>query len=146
MSGNECEIPDKNPGGEEIRDILEKAKTVAIVGLSDNPDRDSFRVASYLREKGYRIIPVNPGKDEILGERSYPDLRSIEEHVDIVDVFRNIEAVPGIVDEAIKIKPGTIWLQLGLAHRESAEKAERAGISFIQSRCMKIEHRNLIGE
>ncbi len=145
MSGNGCEIPEKNPPGEEIREILENAKTVAIVGLSDKPERDSFRVASYLKEKGYRIIPVNPVKDEILGERSYPDLGSIEEHVDIVDVFRNIEAVPGIVDEAIKIKPEAIWLQLGLAHRESAEKAERAGIAFIQSRCMKIEHRNLIG-
>ncbi len=145
MGDNECEIPDRNPVSEEIKEILENAGTIAIVGLSDKPDRDSYKVASYLKERGYKIIPVNPAKDEILGEKSFPDLKSIDEKVDIVDVFRKIEAVPEIVDKAIDIKPGTIWLQLGLAHRESAEKAERAGIRFVQSKCLKIEHSKLIG-
>jgi predicted CoA-binding protein len=145
MSGNECEIPDRNPLSEEIKEVLENAKTIAIVGLSDKQERDSYKVASYLKEKGYKIIPVNPSKDEILGEKSYPDLKSIREKVDIVDVFRKIEAVPGIVDEAIELNPGTIWLQLGLAHRESAVKAEEAGIRFVQSKCLKIEHNKLIG-
>jgi uncharacterized protein len=145
MSSNNCEIPDRNPVSEEIKEILESARTIAIVGLSDKPERDSYKVAFYLKEKGYTIIPVNPAKDEILGEKSYPDLKSIEEKVDIVDVFRKIEAVPEIVNEAIDINPGTIWLQLGLAHRESAEKAESAGIRFVQSKCLKVEHNKLLG-
>jgi len=90
------------------------------------------------------IIPVNPAKKEILGEQCYPDLESIPVKVDIVDVFRKSEAVPGIVESALKLQPRAIWLQLGLSHRESAEKARKAGIIFIQSKCMKIEHEKLL--
>lgn len=141
-----CEMPDHNPQSEEIQEILKTSKTIAVVGLSDKPDRDSFRVASYLKEKGYRIIPVNPARAEILGEKSYPDLSSVPEKIDVVDIFRAVDAIPGIVDEAIKVGAGTVWMQLGLAHGESAEKARKAGLKVVQSRCMKIEHSCMSGD
>lgn len=133
-----------NPDDSQIKNLLAEAETIAIVGLSDNSSRDSYRVAEYLKMKGYKIIPVNPMKDVILGEKCYPDLNSIPDKVDIVDVFRNIEAVPGIAEEAIKIKPRAIWLQLGLSHDPSAEKAVKEGITFIQSKCIKIEHHRIM--
>jgi predicted CoA-binding protein len=138
-----CEFPESNPPDDEIRAILENSKTIAVVGLSDKPERDSYSVAEYLKEHGYTIIPVNPAKAEILGEKSYPDLASIPVEVDVVDIFRNIDAVPGVVDEAIKIKAKAVWMQLGLAHNESARKAAAAGLKAVQSKCMKIEHQKL---
>lgn len=144
MSTVSCEMPDRNPPGEEIRKILMESKTIAIVGLSDNRERDSNIVARYLIDRGYTVIPVNPAKTEILGRKCYPDLKSIPGAVDIVDVFRNIEAVPEIVNEALLIKPRAIWLQLGLAHKISAEKSRDEGIIFIQSKCIKIEHGKLV--
>ena len=143
MEKQSCEMPESNPPETEIRDILKNGRTIAIVGLSDNPDRDSYRVAAYLKDHGYTIIPVNPAKPEILGEKSYPDLASIPAPVDIVDIFRNIEAIPGIVDEAIQIKAKAVWMQLGLAHNESARKAREAGLAVVQSKCLKIEHSRL---
>ncbi len=139
-----CEFPESNPLEDEIKDILEKYKTIAVVGLSDKPQRDSYVVAKHLKDRGYTIIPVNPTKSEILGEKSYPDLSSIPEQVDIVDIFRNIEAIPGIVDEAIKIKAKVVWMQLGLAHNESAQKAREAGLVAVQSKCMKVEYEKLM--
>jgi predicted CoA-binding protein len=138
-----CQLPGFNPTENEIRDILEKYKTVAVVGLSDKPERDSHSVAKYLKEHGYTIIPVNPARSEILGEKSYPDLMSIPQPVDIVDIFRKTEAIPAIVDEAIKIKAKVVWMQLGLAHEESARKAREAGLAAVQSKCMKVEHAKL---
>jgi predicted CoA-binding protein len=138
-----CEFPESNPLDDEIRAILENSKTIAVVGLSDKPERESYMVAQYLKEHGYTIIPVNPNKPEILGEKSYPDLASIPIDVDIVDIFRNIDAVPGVVDEAIKIKAKVVWMQLGLAHNESARKAAAAGLLAVQSKCMKVEHQKL---
>ena len=138
-----CEVPGCNPLDDEIKNILETNKTVAIVGLSNKSERDSYKVAKYLKEHGYRIIPVNPAVSEILEEKSYPDLLSIPEPVDVVDIFRNVEAIPGIVDEAIKIKAKVVWMQLGLAHNESAQKAMDAGLKVVQSKCMKIEHSKL---
>jgi len=143
MTTVSCEMPDRNPPGEEIRNMLMEAKTIAIVGLSENRERDSNIVARYLIDRGYTVIPVNPAKTEILGQKCYPDLKSIPVAVDIVDVFRNIEAVPEIVDEAISIKPRAIWLQLGLAHKVSAERSRENGIVFVQSKCIKIEHGKL---
>ncbi len=140
-----CEMPDGNPADETLRGLLEESRTIAIVGLSDKPERDSYKVAKYLIEKGYRVIPVNPVKQEILGQKSYPDLASIPEPVDIVDVFRKIEAVPGVVQEAIAIHPKAVWLQLGLAHHESAEKVRAAGLQMVQSKCIKVEHAKLFG-
>lgn len=138
-----CELPESNPLNDEIRGILEKSKTIAVVGLSDKPERDSYIVAKYLKDHGYKIIPVNPTKPEILGEKSYPDLASIPLPVDIVDIFRKIDAVPGIVEEAIKIKAKVVWMQLGLAHNDSAQKARDAGLIAVQSKCIKIEHEKL---
>jgi len=139
-----CELPESNPLDGEIKAILENSKTIAVVGLSDKPERDSYTVAKYLKDQGYSIIPVNPTRSEILGEKSYPDLASIPLKVDIVDIFRNIEAIPGIVDEAIKIPAKVVWMQLGLAHNQSAQKARDAGLVAVQSRCLKIEHGRLI--
>lgn len=138
-----CEFPESNPLVDEIKEILENSKTIAIVGLSDKPERDSYKVAEYLKNQGYTIIPVNPTRPEILGEKSYPDLASIPVPVDIVDIFRNIDAVPAIVDEAIGIKAKVIWMQLGLAHNASAQKAREAGLIAVQSKCMKVEHQKL---
>lgn len=142
---NSCEMPDSNPPSEEIAGILKGSKTIAVVGLSDNPERDSNHVAKYLKERGYRIIPVNPGKTEILGEKCYPDLASVPEKIDVVDIFRSIDAIPGIVDESIRVGAKTVWMQLGLCHNEAAEKARKAGLAVVQAKCMKVEHSRLIG-
>lgn len=139
------DINDDNPPDEELLSILKGCRTIAVVGLSDRPERDSHRVASYLKEKGYRIIPVNPVKTEIMGEKCYSDLSAIPEPVDIVNIFRAVEAIPGIVEEAIGIKAGTIWMQRGLTHKESAKKARSAGICVVQSRCLMVEHKKLLG-
>lgn len=128
-----------------LREILNDSRVIAVVGLSDKPDRDSFRVAAYLKEQGYRIIPVNPKADEILGEKSYPDLKSIPEPVDVVDVFRRPEFATAIADEAIGIGAKTLWLQLGISNDEAAKKAEDAGLKVVQDACLKVEHSRLVG-
>ncbi len=133
-----CEIQD-----DLLREIFANSKTIAIVGLSDNPERDSHIVARYLIDKGFVVLPVNPQKSEILGLMCYPDLASIGHKIDIVNVFRNLEAIPAVVREAISLHPGTIWLQLGLVHNESAVNAMSEGIHFIQTKCIKIEHERL---
>jgi predicted CoA-binding protein len=125
----------------DIKSILEESKTVAVVGLSPRKERDSHRVAKYLQNQGYRIIPVNPNADEILGERSYPDLASVPEPIDIVDVFRRSEAVLEIVEEAIKVGARTVWMQMGVIHEEAAAHAREAGLQVVMDRCMMIEHR-----
>lgn len=135
---------ESNPSSDKIQDILSGCRTIAIVGLSDQPDRASYRVGSYLKKKGYRIIPVNPFKRKIMGEKCYPDLSAIPEPVDIVDIFRDIEAIPEIVEEAIEIKAGTVWMQLGLVHNEAARKARKAGLCVVQSRCLMVEHKKLL--
>ena len=114
-----------------VHEQLTKSKVIAVVGLSPNPERDSHRVAKYLQEQGYRVIPVNPMVDEVLGERSYLDLTSVPEPIDMVDVFRRSETVPPVVDEAIAIGAKYIWMQDGVVNEESANKAEDAGISVI---------------
>ena len=129
----------------DIKSILEESKTVAVVGLSPNEERDSHRVAKYLQSRGYRIIPVNPSADEILGERSYPDLASIPEPIDVVDVFRRSEAVPEIVEEAIKVGARTVWMQIGVIHEEAAARAREAGLQVVMDRCMMVEHRRYFG-
>jgi hypothetical protein len=112
---------------------LKESKTIAVVGLSPNPDRDSNRVALYLQKVGYRVIPVNPMVEEVLGEKSYPDLKSIpaDIEIDMVDVFRRSELVEPVVDEAIELGVKFIWMQDGVIHDESAKKAEAAGIPVI---------------
>lgn len=128
----------------ELRQILETAKTIAVVGLSDKPDRDSHRVAKYLQQHGYRVIPVNPTVDSVLGEKSYAAVTDIPTPVDVVDVFRKPEAVGPVVDEAIAAGAKVVWLQLGIRNDAAAEKAEAAGLQVVQDRCMKIEHGRLM--
>ena len=136
---------EKYSDSDTIKDIVNNSKIIAVVGLSDKPERPSYGVASYLQSQGYRIIPVNPMKAEILGEKSYPDLSSIPEPIDVVDIFRKSEAVGPIVDEAIKVKAKTVWMQQGVINVEAADKAQAAGLKVVMDRCLLIEHRNLQG-
>jgi uncharacterized protein len=112
---------------------------VAVVGLSAKPDRASYRVAQYLQEHGYRIVPVNPGCQEILGERCYAGLRDIPFPVDIVDIFRKVDAIPEIVADAIAVGAKVVWMQLGLEEPQSARQAKQAGLQVVMDLCMKIE-------
>ena len=128
-----------------MKEILLSAKTIASVGLSGNQQKESFWIASYLKEQGYRVIPVNPTATEILGEKAYPDLSSVPEKVDIVQVFRKPEDVPPVVDEAIKIGAKVVWMQEGIVHEEAAQKARDAGLQVIMDACMRGTHRRLIG-
>lgn len=128
----------------EIRQLLETSKTIAVVGLSDKPDRDSYRVAEYLQRAGYRIIPVNPTVDAVLGEKSYATVSDIPEPVDIVDVFRRPDAVGPVVEDAINAGARAVWMQLGVINEEAARAAEAAGLQVVMDRCMKIEHARLL--
>jgi len=129
----------------DISAILNHCRTIAVVGLSPNPQRASFDVARYMQANGYRIIPVNPraGVAQILGEKVYPSLleASQTEKIDMVNCFRNSEDIPPIVDEAIAINARAVWMQLGVAHAGAAAKARLAGLKVVQDRCLKIDHR-----
>ncbi|WP_206453469.1 CoA-binding protein [Aurantimonas marina] len=133
-----------------IRDVLDRVKTIALVGASAKSVRPSYFVLKYLLAKGYRVIPVNPGLagQDLLGQRCYADLSSIPEPIDMVDIFRGADAVPGIVDEALALepKPKVIWMQLGIRHEDAAAKAEAAGLTVVMDRCPKIEYARLSGE
>jgi predicted CoA-binding protein len=140
---SDAEVQELNASPEEIKEILKTFHTVAVVGLSPKPDRASHQVARYLKEHGYRIVPVRPGCREILGEACYDSLPDIPFPVEVVDIFRNVEAIPGIVDEAIAIGAKVVWMQLGLAEPDSARKARASGLKVVMDRCMKIEHGHL---
>lgn len=140
----ECEFPRDNASNEEIKTIIENSKIIAIVGLSTDESKDSFKVAEYLIQNGYKIIPVNPKYLEILGEKCYPDLKSIPKQIDIVDIFRKTEAIPSIVDDSIEIKAKIVWMQSGLCHNASAEKARKAGLKVVMNKCLKVEHAMLL--
>jgi len=127
----------------QISEILHTSRTIAVVGLSGKRYRPSYGVAEYLKRSGYRIIPVNPLETEVLGERSYPDLDSIPEHVDMVDIFRRSEFVPEIVEAAIRIGAKAIWMQEGVIHEAAARRAEAAGLSVVMDRCILKDHRRL---
>lgn len=139
----EQEIQNLTASPAEIADILQSYRTVAVVGLSPKADRPSHQVAKYLREHGYRVVPVRPGCSEILGEKCYDTLRDIPFPVEVVDIFRNVDAIPAIVDEAIAVGANVVWMQLGLAEPDSAKKARTAGLKVVMDRCMKIEHGQL---
>jgi uncharacterized protein len=128
-----------------IQRVLHTAKTIAIVGLSDNELRASYFVGYYLRRHGYRIIPVNPRQTEILGQKCYPSLLDVPEPVDIVDVFRAPGALPGIARDAVAIKAGTLWCQFGVINEEGARIAEDGGVTVIMDRCLKVEHARYLG-
>jgi len=127
----------------EIVKILEKCKTIAVVGASRNPGKAAHSIPKYLKEHGYTIIPVNPKAETILEEKVYSSLSEIPIQVDIVDVFRPSEDTPKVVEEAIKLKPKLIWLQLGIVNEKAKEIAEKHGIPFVMDKCMKIEHMRL---
>jgi predicted CoA-binding protein len=133
-----------------LRGILSRAKTIAIVGVSAKEIRPSFFVARYLKLKGFRVTPVNPGLagQTLFGETVYPDLKSIPDAVDMVDIFRKPEAVPAIVDEALERWPElqAIWMQIGVEHAEAADVAQARGVNVVQNRCPKIEYQRLFGE
>jgi predicted CoA-binding protein len=130
---------------ETIHSLLKNSKTIAIVGLSDKPDRDSNEVGRYLKSHGYRVIPVNPSVPEVLGERSYPSLQAIpsEVQIDIVDVFRKSDAVPGIVKDLLQRTPlpKALWLQLGVTDAPSGAMVRQHGVSFIEDQCIMVQHR-----
>jgi predicted CoA-binding protein len=128
-----------------MKDILLSAKTIASVGLSSNMEKESYWIVSYLKEQGYHIIPVNPTADQILGEKAYPDLESIPEQIDVVQVFRRSEDVPPVVDSAIKIGAKVVWMQEGIVNEEAAQKAREAGLQVVMDACMRMTHRRLIG-
>jgi predicted CoA-binding protein len=128
-----------------MKDILLSTKTIASVGLSSNPGKESYGIVQYLMGQGYRVIPVNPTATEILGETSYPDLASIPEKIDVVQVFRKPEDVPPVVDEAIKVGAKVVWMQEGIVNEEAAAKARAAGLQVVMDACMRVMHRALVG-
>jgi predicted CoA-binding protein len=125
----------------DTSDILRKYKTIAVVGLSNNPMRPSHGVSEYMKRQGYRIIPVNPGHAEILGEKAYRTLEDIPEPIEIVNIFRRSDQVGPVVDSAIKIGAKVVWMQEGIENDEAAEKARAAGLEVIMNRCILKEHR-----
>ncbi len=129
---------------EEIRSILATSKTIAVVGASPKPWRDSGSIALFLAGKKYRVYPVNPNYKDVLGMKCYADLKTLSEKIDIVDIFRNSNEVDPIVDEAIAIKAQCVWMQLGVINERAAARAESAGMKVIMDRCIAIEHRALM--
>jgi predicted CoA-binding protein len=130
---------------DKVRRILRRSKTIAVVGLSAQWHRPSYFAAKYMQEHGYRVIPVNPGYPEILGEKCYKSLREIPEKVDIVDCFRRSAEIPAIADDAIAIGAKVLWMQLGVENGDARHKAESAGLEVVENRCVKIEHGRFFG-
>ena len=129
----------------KLRRILRTARTIAVVGLSGSWYRPSYFAAKYMQEHGYRVIPVNPQYEEILGEKSYKSLRDIPEKVDIVDCFRRSAEIPSLADDAIAIGAKVLWMQLGIENPDARRKAEAAGLEVVENHCVKIEHARLFG-
>lgn len=136
----------QNPDRDQIREILRGSDTIAVVGLSDNPERISYMVSEAMQKKGYTIIPVNPNADTILGQKSYAKLSDIPVPVDIVNVFRRSEHTPPVAEEAAAIGAKVLWLQLGIANDEAAEAAAAGGMTVIMDRCIKVEDSILLPE
>ena len=136
---------------DQIKEIIKKYKVIAVVGLSKEPEKDSYKVSAYLKQHGYHIIPVNPFADEVLGEKSYQNLLDIppeiQKTIEIVDIFRPPKDVPPIVEQAIKLKqmfgnPFVIWMQLGIVNEQAAEAAQKAGLVVVMNKCLMVEHHN----
>lgn len=143
MDSTQMENPIAKPTLEELRQILTATRTIAVVGLSDKPDRPSHAVAAYLQRQGYRIIPVNPNLATVLGEKSYPSVRDIPEPVDVVEIFRRAEDVPPIVEDAIVKGAKVVWMQLGIVNETAAIRARAAGVRVVMDNCMEVTHRAL---
>jgi hypothetical protein len=133
----------KNASQEEIADILKRYKTVAVIGMSKNPEKDAYKIPEYLMKNGYRVIPVNPSADEILGQKSYKRLMDVPADVDIVDVFRPSEDIPNYVQDVVQKKPKVFWEQLGIHNAETEEKIASVGIKIVYDRCIYQEHRKI---
>ncbi len=132
-----------NPSDAELHELLAASRTIAVVGHSDKPYRDSYGVAQYLRQAGYRVFAVNPNLRTVAGEMAYPDLRRIPERIDIVDVFRRPQHLAQIVEEAIAVGARAVWGQFGVVDPAAAERAQAAGLIVVMDRCIKVEHRRL---
>jgi uncharacterized protein len=130
-----------SPPTDPVTELLKRAKTVAVVGLSDNPLRASHGVSAYMQDQGYRIIPVNPHIESCLGEKAYASLPEVPDKIDIVDIFRRPEFVEEVVDQAIRLNVPAIWMQEGVIHEKAAEKARKAGIFVVMDRCILKDHR-----
>lgn len=142
----ECEFPTVNSNNEEIKDIFNETKTIAIVGLSPDSEKASNRVAAYLQNAGFKIVPIYPKEETILGEKVYRSLSEIPFQIDMVDIFRKPDAIAKVVDEALTIANiKSVWFQLGLANNEAAKKAKDAGLKVVQNKCTKIEHKAIFG-
>lgn len=129
---------------EDLRTLLLSAKTIAVVGASPKPWRDSGAIAEFLAKKGYKVFPVNPQYQEVLGMKCYPDLKSIPEMIDIVDIFRNPDEVMPVIEEAISVRARSVWMQLNVVNEQAARKAEAAGLGVVMDLCIAVEHRALI--
>jgi predicted CoA-binding protein len=139
-------IPEKfETSTDVVTQILRGAKTIAVVGLSSNPMRASHGVAEYLKNAGYRIIPVNPNETQVLGEKAYARLEDLPERVDIVDVFRRAEEVPAVAESAIAVGAKVLWMQLGIENAEAAERARAAGLVVVEDSCLMVEHKRRRG-
>ena len=135
-------LPDSaSAAADPILEILKKFKTIAVVGLSSNPARPSYGVTQYMQRAGYKIIPVNPNEQEVLGEKSYARLEDVPEKIEIVDVFRRAEHIPPVVESAIKVGAKVFWMQLGIENGDAAERARAAGLTVIEDACILVEHR-----
>ncbi len=130
---------------DKIPEILRKYRTVAVVGASRDPSKDAHTVPKYLKDHGYRVVPVNPSADKILGEKAYKSLRDIPFDIDIVDIFRPSDQVGPVVEDALLTKAKVIWMQLGIENQGAAEKAKGAGKQVVMDRCMRVEHARLSG-
>ncbi|MBR7553162.1 CoA-binding protein [Allobacillus sp. GCM10007491] len=135
----------RNPSNETLKDILQNSKTIAVVGLSDKPERTSYQIAKIMQENGYRIIPVNPTVDEVLGEKSYPTLAEVPESIDIINVFRRSEFLPDIAKDAIKTNCKIFWAQLGVENEEAYDILKEHDFTVIMDLCIKVVHAVQIG-
>ena len=142
MENSQREMPDYTPPSKEIEKILENSKRIAVVGLSPKTSRDSNKVARYLLEAGYDVIPINPGQQKILERTCYKTLEDIPFAIDVANLFINPARVPPVVEQCIRMGVKTIWMQLGVVHNDAALKARAAGIEVIMNRCIMVEHRN----
>ncbi|TCP59508.1 hypothetical protein EV586_101728 [Tumebacillus sp. BK434] len=136
----------QNPSDEQLIDLLKNSKRIAVVGLSGDPEKASYQVASYEQSQGYEIVPVNPTVDSVLGRKSHPSLLEADGPIDIVNIFRRSHEVAGIVDQAIQIGAKAVWTQLEIIDEAAAKKAQEAGLLVVMDKCLKVEHFRLLGQ
>jgi predicted CoA-binding protein len=133
----------QQPNQNEVKEILDRTKRIAVVGISDKPDRASYQVSAYMQQAGYEIIPINPRIDSVLGVKAYTSLQEVEGEIDMVNVFRRSSETPPVAEAAVEAGAKTLWLQLGISNDEAYRLAEEAGLNVIMDRCIKIEHADI---